>query len=71
MEIDRQDLENYLKSLLEAITSSVGNRLTEPAEIEIAIVNKYEVGGKLKILIAGIDGAYAKEIVSRLKLKIL
>ncbi|MBI2592638.1 MAG: hypothetical protein HYW37_00545 [Candidatus Colwellbacteria bacterium] len=72
MDINAKELEEYLKSALEAINRGVeGNgkfRINEPIEFNLAVTNVEGGEGGLKIYIANAKAEFKSEQISHIKI---
>ena len=57
------ELANYIKSVLTGIKHGIprGFQITSPVRFDLAIINKRESGGSIKILVATYGEAKTKE----------
>lgn len=70
MEVDSEELKNYVNSVLKAIQSSEETNkdfsLNQGITFDLSIVHKKQAKGGVKLLIADAEGGYEKQVVSRI-----
>jgi translation initiation factor 2B subunit (eIF-2B alpha/beta/delta family) len=69
MEIDTDELTEYLKNVCNGIIKAESNEMSLQSKIdfELSVITDKVGEGKLKIFIANIGGKYEKESVSKIK----
>jgi len=73
MEIESEQLENYIKSTITAIKNGLkgtGFEIGKPIEFDLAIVNTSEGGGGLKIYVAKAEGKLKSEEINHIKFEV-
>jgi len=75
MNVDSQELKEYVKSVVNSITSGLSetrasNRIREPIEFDIAVTNVSEKEGGVKVYVASIGGKSNAQEVSRIRFKV-
>jgi len=74
MEIENKELSEYIKAFLEGIEKGLIEGYfispSHPIEFELAVMNKQEAGGRLRILVADAKGKISGEHISKVKFKI-
>lgn len=73
MNIESKELKEYISSTLEAIkkgVSDTGFEITKPIEFNLAITNKSEGGGGLKIYVVNAEGKTTSEEISHIKFQV-
>ena len=75
MNIDSEDLREYVVNVVNAIKSSEKKidqelGLTKDIDFELAVVHTKKVGGGIKIIIANVEGNYQNETISKIKFSI-
>ena len=69
MEINTDELTEYLKNVCEGILKSESKemKLQTKIDFELSVITDKVAEGKLKIFIANIGGKYEKESISKIK----
>ena len=73
MKIDSKELKNFIRSALDAIRDGIGTEdfhLDGPVKFSLAVVNKSERSGGLKIYVTNATGKFNKEQISKLEFKV-
>ena len=73
MNIDSEEISDYIKALVEGVTEGVpvGYFLSSPIKIDIAINNKGESDGSIKLMIAGVGGKRSSEQNARVQIEVI
>ena len=74
MNINAEELEEYLQSSLGAISEGVEKsgkfRINDPIEFDLAVTNVETGGGGLKIYVANAKAEFKSEQISHIKIKV-
>ncbi|OGY88712.1 MAG: hypothetical protein A3B30_01860 [Candidatus Komeilibacteria bacterium RIFCSPLOWO2_01_FULL_52_15] len=74
MKIDSKELKDFIKSALDAIRDGVKDsedfHIDGPVTFSLAIINKSERGGGLKIYVTNASAKYKKEQISKLEFRV-
>ena len=73
MEVESQELKEYIRSSIDAIKTGVegtGYRIRKPIEFSLAVTNTTEGGGGLRIYIAKAEGKLKSEEISHIKFEV-
>jgi len=69
MEINTNELKDYIKNICKAIENADTEtiNLKSPIEFELAVITKKEGKGKVNIFVVDAGGKYEKEAISKIK----
>ena len=74
MEIENKEISEYVKAILDGIDKGISKDYhispKTPIEFELAVINKNEASGGLRILVANAKGKVSGEHVSKVKFKV-
>lgn len=72
MKIEPKELKDFIRASCNAIQAGVGDdfKIEGSIRFSLAVINKLEKGGALKIYVATARGKYNKEEISKLEFKV-